>query len=511
LNSAKAITNNSDYPHNPGSLPRNHSQYHNRNQILPKSLTHLIGGETSSVDTPLESLNPSDTHEIVARFPDGTANDIDRAVTAAREAFGPWSNESPEVRADFLDKVGALIMERRETLGQLLAREEGKTLPEAIGEVVRAGRIFKYFAGEAVRRHGRNMESTRPGVEVETYRQAVGVYGLITPWNFPIAIPAWKSAPALAFGNTVVLKPANQAPATAHALAMIIREAGAPPGIFNLILGGPRVGEAIVQHQHVSAISFTGSQAVGAKVANNAVARQARIQLEMGGKNPLVVLDDADFDRAVQIALDGGYFSTGQRCTASSRIIITAGIYESFIKALTEKVEALRVGNALDPTSQIGPVVSEDQLAKNLSYVDIALSEGGRLVTGGKRLNQGTPGYYMSPALIVDTSPDMRINREEVFGPVVSAIKVKDYDEALSLCNAGDFGLSAGIVTTSLKYARHFQRHVRAGMVMVNLPTAGVDYHVPFGGTRSSSYGAREQGFAAEEFYTQVKTAYCLP
>ena len=477
---------------------------------MTETLSHLIGGKHSGA-AKLDSLNPSNTEDIVARYPDGGAEDVNDAVAAARAAFPGWSNGSPEVRADLLDKIGTMILERRETLGRLLAREEGKTLPEAIGETARAGRIFKYFSGEALRRHGYNMESTRPGVEVETYREAVGVYGLIAPWNFPIAIPAWKTAPALAFGNTVVLKSASQTPATAAALAAIIEEAGAPAGVFNLVLGGPKVGDALVKHHDVNAISFTGSQGVGAKVAQAAVTRQARVQLEMGGKNPLLVLDDAEFDRAVQIALDGGYFSTGQRCTASSRVIVTEGIHDRFIEALAARAKALKVGDALDPASQVGPAVSEDQLEKNLSYVKIAVGEGGQLMAGGDRLKLTKNGYYMSPALITSTEPDSRINNEEVFGPVVSVVKVKNYEEGLALANAGNFGLSAGIVTTSLKYARHFQRHVRAGMVMVNLPTAGVDYHVPFGGSRSSSYGAREQGFAAVEFYTQIKTAYCLP
>jgi aldehyde dehydrogenase (NAD+) len=373
---------------------------------------------------------------------------------------------------------------------------------------MRAGRIFRYFAGEALRRHGRTMPSTRPGIDVEVHREALGVVGLITPWNFPIAIPAWKAAPALAFGNTVVLKPASPTPAIAAALAAIIHEAGAPPGVFNLVLGEGGVGAAIAEHEEVDAISFTGSQSVGARVAEAAIRRQARVQLEMGGKNPLVVLDDADLERAVAAAADGGFFATGQRCTASSRVIVTEAIHDRFVAALAERARALKVGDALDPQTQIGPAVSEGQLGQNLAYVEVAIKEGGRLVTGGARLERATPGFYMAPAVIADTAPDMRINCEEVFGPVVSTVRVRDYEEALEVANRGQFGLSAGIVTNSLKHARHFRRNVRAGMVMVNLPTAGVDYHVPFGGTRKSSYGPREQGFAAVEFYTQMKTVY---
>ncbi|TXG81179.1 MAG: aldehyde dehydrogenase family protein [Sphingomonadales bacterium] len=471
-------------------------------------LTHFINGVATGAATPLESRNPSNTDDVVAVFPDGGKAEVDAAVAAARAAFPAWSMTSPEVRFDLLDKVGATLMARAAELGELLAREEGKTRAEATGEVLRAARIFKYFAGEALRRHGQALESTRPGLDVSTHREAVGVYGLITPWNFPIAIPAWKAAPALAFGNTVVLKPANITPATACALAQIVHECGAPAGVFNLVLGQGGVGAVIVDHPDVDAISFTGSQGVGAKVAAGAIARQARVQLEMGGKNPLVVLGDADLDRAVAIALDGGFFQTGQRCTASSRVIVEDSIHDRFVAALAERAGALKVGAALDAATQVGPASSASQFEQNLRYVEIATAEGGRLVTGGMPLKRETPGYFMSPAVIADTAPDMRINSEEVFGPVVSTIRARNYEEALDIANRGSFGLSAGIVTTSLKHARHFRRNVRAGMVMINLPTAGVDYHVPFGGTRKSSYGPREQGFAALEFYTQTKTVY---
>lgn len=472
------------------------------------TIGQYINGEWHSATPDAESINPSDTGDVVARFQEGGAVEVDAAVTAARAAFPAWSESSPEVRSDLLDRIGTLIIARKDEIGHLLAREEGKTLPEGIGETVRAGRIFKYFAGEALRRHGRNLDSVRPGVEIQTYRQAVGVFGLITPWNFPIAIPAWKAAPALAFGNAVVIKPSSLTPATAAALAAIVQEAGVPAGVFNIILGPGSMGEALVDHAGVDGISFTGSQEVGARVAKAAVARQARVQLEMGGKNPLVILDDAEIDRAVAIALDGSFFATGQRCTASSRLIVTDGIHDRFVTALADKVARLHVGNALDKTTQIGPAVSEAQMETSYRYIDVARKQGGRVVTGGARIQRDTPGWYVQPTLIADTAQNMRINGEEVFGPVASTIRVKDYDEALAVANTGDFGLSAGIATTSLKHARDFQRRVKAGMVMVNLATAGVDYHVPFGGTRGSSYGAREQGFAAIEFYTQTKTAY---
>jgi aldehyde dehydrogenase (NAD+) len=472
------------------------------------TLPHFINGERVAVTPTQDSVNPSDTREIVARFPDGTSGDVDAAVDSAHKAFPAWSGASPEVRSDILDKIGSTILARKEELGKLLSREEGKTLPEGIGEVGRAGRIFKYFAGEALRRHGQYMESTRPGVEAVTAREALGVFGLITPWNFPIAIPAWKAAPAMAFGNTVVIKPAEATPATAAALAEIIFECGTPAGVFNMVFGAGQTGAAIAAHKGIQGVSFTGSQRAGALVAASAVSHQARVQLEMGGKNPLVVLDDADLDRAVMCALDGAFYSTGQRCTASSRIIVTEGIHDKFVAALSEKTKMLKVGNALDPATKIGPAVNETQLQKNLSYVDIAVKEGGKLLCGGARLNMETPGYYQSPALITETRQSMRVNSEEIFGPIASVIRVRDYDEALATANATDFGLSAGIVTASLKYATHFRHHARAGMVMINLPTAGVDYHVPFGGSRASWYGARAQGLAGVEFYTQIKTSY---
>ncbi|MGO4688620.1 aldehyde dehydrogenase family protein [Brevundimonas sp. 2YAF1] len=471
-------------------------------------LSHWIGGEKVGGALAGESLNPSDTRDVVARTPKGGAAEVDQAVQAARAAFPGWADASPEVRFDVLDRAGSMIMERREQIGRLLSREEGKTLAEGIGETVRAGRILKYFAGEALRVHGQNLTSTRPGVEIQTYRQPVGVFGLITPWNFPIAIPAWKIAPAIAFGNTVVIKPAGPTPATAEALIAVLHEAGLPKGVVNMVIGDGDVGRAIVAHPGVDGISFTGSQAVGAGVAEGAMKRQARVQLEMGGKNPLIVLNDADLERAVAIALDGSFFATGQRCTASSRLIVQDGIHDRFVALLAEKVAALRVGDALDPNTQMGPAVTEAQREVSYNYIDIARAGGGRIVVGGERLSLDKPGWYVQPTLIADTLPDARINTEEVFGPVASTIRVASYEEALAVANGVEFGLSAGIVTQSLKHARDFQRNARAGMTMVNLATAGVDYHVPFGGSKKSSYGPREQGFAAVEFYTQIKTSY---
>jgi aldehyde dehydrogenase (NAD+) len=434
------------------------------------------------------------------------------AIDAARRAFPAWAIGSIQDRANLLDKVGSDILARKDEIGRLLAREEGKTLPEGVGETVRAGHIFKFFAGEVLRMSGEKIPSVRPGVDVEITREPIGVVGLITPWNFPIAIPAWKIAPALAFGNTVVFKPAQWTPGCAWALTEILAGAGVPAGVFNLVMGsGSVVGETLVNHPDVAAVSFTGSMETGRGIAKKAVARMAKVQLEMGSKNPLVVLDDADLPTAVNVAVQGAYFSTGQRCTASSRLIVTEGIHDRFVEAITQKLSALKVDNALTPGTEIGPVVEQPQLDTDLEYVGIGQREGARLVAGGERVKRATDGYYMAPALFVDAKNTMRISREEIFGPVACVIAAKNYDEALAIANDTDTGLSSGIVTTSLKHATHFKRHAQAGMVMVNLPTAGVDYHVPFGGRKGSSYGPREQGRYAAEFYTTVKTTYIAP
>ncbi|EJE50501.1 NAD-dependent aldehyde dehydrogenase [Acidovorax sp. CF316] len=458
------------------------------------------------------NINPSDTRDLVGEYAQADAAQTRLAIAAAEAAFAGWSLSTPQQRFDLLDAVGSEMLGRRSELGDLLAREEGKTLPEAIGEVVRAGNIFKFYAGEALRPGGEALPSVRPGVGVEITREPLGVVGIITPWNFPIAIPAWKIAPALAYGNCVVFKPAELVPGSAWALAEILSRAGLPAGVFNLVMGrGSEVGAALLDDARVTAISFTGSAATGRKVATACVARMAKFQLEMGGKNPMVVLDDADLDLAVNCAVNSGYFSTGQRCTASSRLIVTEGIHDRFVAAMVERLKFLRVDDARAAGTDIGPVVDQNQLSQNLEYVDIAQKEGGRLAHGGEALAQGPtgkPGFYMTPALIVDTTAEMRINREEVFGPVVSVLRARNYEEALCLANDTPFGLAAGIATTSLKHATHFKRHVQAGMAMVNLPTAGVDFHVPFGGRKGSSYGPREQGRYASEFYTAVKTAY---
>ncbi|HZX26587.1 MAG TPA: aldehyde dehydrogenase family protein [Telluria sp.] len=453
--------------------------------------------------------SPSDRSEVVGEYASAGKEHADQAIAAAAAAAPKWALGGVQQRADALDMIGNEIIARKTELGTLLSREEGKTLPEGIAEAGRAGAIFKFFAQEALRVRGDKLASVRPNVDVDVTREPVGVVGIIAPWNFPIAIPAWKIAPALAYGNAVVFKPADLVPGCGWALAEIISRAGLPAGVFNLAMGSGRVvGEAMINDARVNAISFTGSTATGERVLLACAKRRAKVQLEMGGKNPLVVLADADLDVAVNAAIQGSFFSTGQRCTASSRLIVEEKIYGAFVDAMAKKLGELKVGHALEQGIDIGPVVDSSQLEQDLSYIEIAKAEGARLVCGGERLQRATDGYFLSPALFADCAPQMRHAREEIFGPVASVIPARDYEHALALANDTDFGLTAGICTTSLKHATHFKRNAKAGMVMVNLPTAGVDYHVPFGGTKGSSYGAREQGSAAVEFFTTVKTAY---
>jgi alpha-ketoglutaric semialdehyde dehydrogenase len=473
---------------------------------------NFIAGEWLAGADISRNLNPSDLSDVIGEYARADRAQADTAIAAARAAFPAWSMSSIQDRANLLDTVGNAILARKDELGRLLAREEGKTLPEGVGEVARAGQIFKFFGGEALRLAGEKIASVRPGVDVEVTREPLGVIGIITPWNFPIAIPAWKIAPALCYGNCVVFKPADLVPGSAWALADIIAKAGVPPGVFNLVMGrGSVVGEAMINDKRIDAISFTGSVSTGRSIAAKAIARMAKIQLEMGGKNPMVVLDDADLPTAVNCAVNGAFFSTGQRCTASSRLIVAAGIHDRFVEALGERLAKLKVDDALGPGTDIGPVVDETQMKQDLDYIGIGEGEGATLAFGGEVLERPKKGYYLSPALLTGATNAMRSSREEIFGPVASVIRVKDYDEALAIANDTDFGLSAGIVTTSLKHASHFKRASQAGMIMVNLPTAGVDYHVPFGGRKGSSYGPREQGRYAQEFFTVVKTAYTLP
>jgi aldehyde dehydrogenase (NAD+) len=472
---------------------------------------NFIAGDWHTQGEAAANVNPSDLDDTIATYAFASADDTHAAIDAAKRAFPKWAGLTPEQRQGPLEFIGDELFRRKDEIGRLLSREEGKPLAEGVGEVARAGQFFKFYAGEALRLHGDYTQSVRPGVEVEVRREPLGVVGLITPWNFPAAIPAWKIAPALAYGNAVVFKPAELVPGTAWALAEIISRSGLPEGLFNLVMGrGGTVGEAILSSRDVAAVSFTGSAATGGHIARRCAETMKKVQLEMGGKNPLVVMDDADLETAANAAI-AGYSGTGQKCTASSRLVVQEGIHDRFVDALTDKLASYTVGHALEPDTKCGPVVDETQLQQDLDYIELGQQEGAELVTGGQLLNRPTRGHYLAPALFTGTRNDMRINREEIFGPVCAVIRVKDYGEALTLANDTDYGLTSAICTDSLKLASHFKANSRSGIVTVNLPTGGMDYHVPFGGMKASSYGPREQGQYARDFYTTTKTAYTKP
>ncbi|SAK56035.1 aldehyde dehydrogenase [Caballeronia hypogeia] len=471
---------------------------------------HWIGGEEVTTRSWLDNINPSDTRERIGEYAFGDATDVNDAVAAARAAFPAWSKSAPQLRHDILRRASDEVFARKTELGHLLASEEGKTLPEAIGEVGRAAQVLAFTAAEALRLDGRKFAGLAGDSEIDVTREPLGVVGIVTPWNFPIAIPAWKIAPALAAGNTVVFKPSELVPGSAWMLVDILQRAGLPKGVLNLVIGAGAAGGALAGHADVAALSFTGSLDTGRKVGMAGIAStpMKKLQLELGGKNPLVVLDDADLELAVECALNGAFYSTGQRCTASSRLIVTDGIRERFVARLIERLERLKIGHALADGTDIGPVVSAAQWQKDLDYIDIGKREGARLRFGGAALERATPGHYLQPALFTDVTPGMRIAREEIFGPVAVVQAARDYDEALALSNDTEFGLTAGICTNNLKHANHFRRNAHAGVVKVNLGTSGLDYHVPFGGLSNSSYGPREQGHDALDFYTTTKTAY---
>jgi acyl-CoA reductase-like NAD-dependent aldehyde dehydrogenase len=470
---------------------------------------HLVNGRWLDAGDALENRSPADTDDVIDQFGRADAETVDLAIAAARASLSTWRGTSPARRGTVLSRIAAEIRDRTDELAAVLAREEGKTLVEAGREVERAAEIFEYFAGVATAPMGELYPSGREGVTIEMVREPVGVVAAITPWNFPIAIPAWKIAPALAYGNTVILKPAELTPSSAWHLVDIAQRAGLPDGVLNLVVGSGRtVGQAMADDPRVDAVTFTGSDQVGRQIIASVAARGARVQCEMGGSNPLVVLDDADLQLAIDVAIDGCFLSSGQRCTASRRVIVTDGIHDAFVEAFVPAVEALRVGPSLAPTTQVGPLASAAQI-DTLQRQLLAVAElDGVTVVGGEAVEAETPGFYVRPAVVLGTTNADPFNREEVFGPVASIIRATDYDEALALANDTDYGLSAGICTKSLRHASDFKTRSNAGMVMVNLPTAGVEAHVGFGGRGRSSYGPKEQGPSAREFFTSTKTTY---
>ena len=479
-----------------------------------KTRLNFIDGQwTGAPDSAIENRSPSDLSDLVGRFAQADIQQADQALAAAKNAQPIWAAVGMEKKQNALASIGRELMQRAEEIGELLSREEGKIRAEGVGEAFRAGQFFAFFAAELLRPSGLAADSVRDGVEIQTHREPVGVVAVVSPWNFPLATASWKIAPALAFGNAVVWKPASVTPAVAVALAEIVaRQKDIPPGAFNLVMGGGHsIGTHLAESPLTNALSFTGSLQTGQKVAAAAAKNLTKLQMEMGSKNPLVVMDDADLDLAAACAVNGAFGGTGQKCTASSRLIVHEKIHDAFVEKTADATRALKTGHALHPESQIGPVASAEQLESNFNYLELAKKEGAKIVCGGERLKMDADGYYMSPALLTEGGNAMRINREEMFAPVACVIRVRSYEQALEVANDSEYGLVAGIITRSLARAAHFRRNSQSGCVMINLPTAGTDYHVPFGGRKKSSYGPREQGGAAVEFYTAVKTAYSRP
>ncbi len=476
---------------------------------MSKLNQNFIAGEWLAGASEIANINPSDLSDTIGNYAQADNAQLQRALDAAETAQHEWARVGLERRYNLLMAIGNELIARCEELGTLLAREEGKTRPEGRGEVYRSGQFFTYYAAETLRQIGDTADSVRDGIEVDVRREPVGTVAIISPWNFPTATAVWKIAPALAFGNAVIWKPANLVPASAVALAEIISRQDIPAGLFNLVMGsGSDVGQQLVESAQINAISFTGSVPVGRGIARAAVTNFTRVQLEMGSKNALAVMDDADLETALSSALAGAFGSTGQKCTASSRLVVHKNIHDEFVERLVEAAVGMRVGHALEADTQIGPVSSAEQLQQNLVNVELARQEGGELLCGGEQVERATKGYFMTPAVIAGTRNDWQVNREELFAPMACVIKVDSYDEALATVNDTRFGLTSGIITRNLARATHFRRNAKTGCVMVNLPTAGTDYHVPFGGRGESSYGPREQGQYAKEFYTTVKTAY---
>ena len=474
------------------------------------TFANYINGEWVTGPT-FENRNPANTDEVVGLFVKGSAADVDKAAEAAQSAFTGWSTMAGPARGALLFKVADILDRKFEEIAADMTREEGKTLPEAKGEVRRSINIFRYFAGEGSRLNGIQVPSERDRVHMFAIRKPIGVVGLITPWNFPSAIPAWKLAPALICGNTVIIKPASVSPLSAWRLVEACHEAGIPKGVVNFIAGsGGEIGSALVNAKPLKAISFTGSCEIGNWIHTEASKRRLRIQLEMGGKNPTIVLADADFNSAVENTVNAAFFSTGQKCTATSRVIVEDAIYDKFVEAIVERTKKLKVGNGMEAGIDIGPAIDKGQLETNLKYIEIGRKEAGEPRIGGKQLTGGAydKGYFVEPTVFADVTESMTIAQEEIFGPVLAIMRAKDFEDAMRIANNIPFGLSASIQTTNVSRVFDFVYRMEAGLLTVNLPSAGVEYQLPFGGTKDSSFGPKEQGPAALEFYSDYKTVY---
>jgi acyl-CoA reductase-like NAD-dependent aldehyde dehydrogenase len=472
---------------------------------------NYIDGQWADSGSHFENRNPANTDEIVGLFAKGSAGDIADAAAAAARALPAWANLNAPARGAILFKAAEILDWRLDSVAADMTREEGKTLPEAKGEVRRAINIFRYFGGEGSRLEGLLVPSERDRVHMFAIRKSIGVVGLVTPWNFPSAIPAWKLAPALICGNTVVLKPASAAPLSAWRLVKALDEAGLPKGVVNFVAGsGGELGQALVEAPPLKAISFTGSCQIGNWLHAEASKRRLRIQLEMGGKNPTIVLADADFNAAVENTVNAAFFSTGQKCTATSRAIVEDAIYDRFLDAVVERTRKLKIGDGMVNTTDIGPCVDQAQLDTVLRYIEIGRAEAGAPKIGGRRLTGEYygKGYFVEPTVFADVTPEMTIAREEIFGPVLAVMRARDFEDAMRIANDIPFGLSASIQTTNLSRVFEFIYRMEAGLLTVNLPSAGVEYQLPFGGTKESSFGPKEQGPAALDFYSDYKTVY---
>jgi alpha-ketoglutaric semialdehyde dehydrogenase len=474
---------------------------------------NFIGGQwvPGSTQRTFPNINPANTDDVVGAFQASGPDDVAAAFAAAEKAHPAWAAMPAPRRGEYLFKAAEILESQLTAAATDMTREEGKTLPEATGEVKRAINILRYFGGEGSRLFSYQIPSERENVFCFTLRKPLGVVALITPWNFPSAIPAWKMAPALVAGNTVVIKPASLAPLSALRLVEALEKAGVPAGVINYVTGsGGAIGDPILEHGSLKAVSFTGSCDVGNRLYDKATRRRLRVQLEMGGKNPTVVLADANLDLAAATLVNAAFFSTGQKCTACSRAIVERSVYDPLVERLVAKTRALKVGNGLETGMDIGPAVDETQLNTDLEYIGIAQREGATLLCGGQRLSGGAydKGFFIEPTLFGGVTPEMRIAQEEVFGPVLALMVAEDFDDAMRLANSVRFGLSAAIISNDISRVHQFINRIEAGLITVNLPTAGVEYQLPFGGTKESSFGMREQGPLALDFYTESRTVY---
>ena len=480
---------------------------------MPSDFRNFIAGQwvPSCTQRTFPNVNPANIDDVVGSFQASGADDVAQAFAAAEKAQPAWAGLPAPRRGEYLFKAAEFLESQLASAASDMTREEGKTLPEATAEVKRAINILRYFGGEGSRMFSYQIPSERDNVFCYTMRKALGVVALITPWNFPSAIPAWKLAPALVAGNTVVIKPASLAPLSALRLVEALEHAGIPAGVVNYVTGsGGSIGDAMLEHASLRAVSFTGSCDVGNSLYDKATRRRLRVQLEMGGKNPTVVLGDANPDFAAATLVNAAFFSTGQKCTACSRAIVERSIYQPLVDKLVAKTRALKVGNGLDNGVEIGPAVDQAQLDTDLKYIDIAKGEGAELLCGGSRLTGGAydKGFFVEPTVFGGVTTEMRIAQEEVFGPVLGLMVADDFDDAMRLANSIRFGLSASIISNDLSRVHQFVNRIEAGLITVNLPTAGVEYQLPFGGTKESSFGMREQGPLALDFYTESRTVY---